>query len=88
MILQIILDGNNIKLVLQGDRKIVGELGWVGEYSLSEDLLSKIEELLRNHNINRDEIEKVTTRISSTSGVTSSRIVETVAKTWNVSKSG
>ena len=84
MILQIFLNGNDIKLTLKNGRKTVAESAWVGEYSLSEQLLPKIDELLRKNNIDKSEIKKVIPKISPTSGVTSSRIVQTVAKAWNM----
>lgn len=87
MYLTIDLDGNNIKLSIKDGRKIVAESFWSGEYSLSEQLLPKIDELLKKNKIDKSEIEKVTTKISQISGVTSSRIVQTVAKAWNIGMS-
>ena len=78
------LDGNNIKLTLKNGSKIVDSLEWVGEYSLSEQLLPKIDELLKKNKIDKKEITKVVPKISKISGVTSSRIVQTVAKAWNI----
>lgn len=83
MVLYIFLDGNNIKLSIKSGRKIIAELGWDGEYSLSEQLLPKIDELLKKNKILKQEIVKVMPKISKVSGVTSSRIVQTVAKAWN-----
>lgn len=82
MNLVIELDGNDIKLTIKSGRKVVGEFSWQGEYSLSEQLLPKIDELLRKNKVDKKEIKKVLTKISPTSGVTSSRIVQTVAKAW------
>jgi len=82
MNLLIELDGNNIKLTLKNGRKTVDELLWLGEYTLSEQLLPKIDELLKKNKIDKKEIKKVQTKISKTSGVTSARIVQTVAKAW------
>ncbi|HBI34314.1 MAG TPA: hypothetical protein DEA43_01820 [Candidatus Moranbacteria bacterium] len=84
MILQISLDGNDIKLTLKDGRKIVDELSWNDEYTLSEKLLPNIDELLRKNKISKSKIEKVTTKISKTSGVTSARIVRTIAAAWNL----
>ena len=84
MILIIFLDGNNIKLTLKNGNKVVDSSEWLGEYSLSEQLLPKIDELLRKNKIDKNEITKVIPKISKTSGVTSSRIVQTVAKAWNM----
>lgn len=86
MTLKIELDGNDIRLSLKDGRKIVGESAWSDEYSLSEKLLPKIDELLSRHRISKKEIAKVTARISKTSGVTSTRIVQTVVKAWNVAR--
>jgi tRNA A37 threonylcarbamoyladenosine modification protein TsaB len=84
MLLQISLDGNDIKLTLKDGRKVVDELAWNDEYTLSERLLPNIDALLRKNKISKKQIEKVTTKITKTSGVTSIRIVQTVAKAWNV----
>ena len=84
MNLIIFLDGNDIKLVIKNGKKIVAESSWSDEYSLSEQLLPKIDALLKKNKIAKQNIEKVIPKISKTSGVTSSRIVQTVAKTWNV----
>ncbi|KKP94387.1 MAG: hypothetical protein US25_C0031G0001 [Candidatus Moranbacteria bacterium GW2011_GWE1_36_7] len=85
MILQISLDGNDIKLTLKDGRKRVDELSWNDEYTLSEKLLPNIDDLLRKNKVSKNKIEKVTTKISKTSGVTSARIVRTVAAAWKIS---
>jgi hypothetical protein len=83
MNLIISLDVNDIKLTLKDGRKIVGELSWSDEYTLSEKLLPNIDALLKKHNIGKEKVTKVTAKITKISGVTSSRIVQTVAKGWN-----
>lgn len=82
MILQISLDVNDIKLTLKEGRKVVDELAWNDEYTLSEKLLPNIDVLLKRNKVSKHDVEKVTTKISKTSGVTSSRIVQTLAKAW------
>ena len=57
MILYIFLDGNNIKLSIKLGRKIIAEHAWQGEYSLSEQLLPKINELLRKNKIPKEKVE-------------------------------
>lgn len=86
MILMIELDGNNIKLIIKSNHKTIAESSWSGEYSLSEQLLPKIDEFLGKNGISKKEVEEVKTKISKTSGVTSSRIVQTVAKCWTEAK--
>jgi len=86
MILQINLDVNDIKLTLKDGRKIVGELAWNDEYTLSEKLLPNIDVLLKKNKIAKSKIEKVLTKITKNSGVTSIRIVKTVASGWNLTK--
>jgi hypothetical protein len=86
MNLLISLDGNNIKLILKDGRKIVDELFWNDEYTLSEKLLPNIDALLKKSKVKKEEVEKVTTKITKTSGVTSARIVQTVARAWNAGK--
>ena len=80
------LDGNNIKLIIKNGKKIVGQSSWSDGYSLSEQLLPKIDALLKKSNISKRDITKIIPKISKTSGVTSSRIVQTVAKAWNVAQ--
>ena len=84
MILYIFLDGNNIKLSIKLGRKIIAEHAWQGEYSLSEQLLPKINELLRKNKIPKEKVEKIIPKISEISGVTSTRIVQSVVKAWNI----
>jgi hypothetical protein len=83
MELIIALDGNNITLTIKEGERVIDELAWTGEYTLSEQLLLKIDELLLKNGLNREAVDKVLTSISSTSGVTSSRIVQTIAQAWN-----
>lgn len=82
MNLVISLEGNNIKLIIKNGSKIIAESSWEGEYSLSEQLLPRIDVLLKKNKISKQAITKVVPKISQTSGVTSSRIVQTVAKAW------
>ena len=77
------LDGNDIKLTIKNGKKLVAESSWTGEYFLSEQLLPKIDALLKKNSILKQDITKIVPKISKTSGVTSSRIVQTVAKAWN-----
>jgi hypothetical protein len=86
MILIISLDGNDIRLILKDGRKIVGELFWNDEYTLSEKLLPNIDTLLKSSKVKKEQVDKVTTKITKTSGVTSARIVRTVAAAWNVAR--
>lgn len=86
MNLIITLDVNNISLILKNGRKIVDEFVWTDEYTLSEQLLPNIDALLRKNKVKKAEVEKVMTKITKNSGVTSARIVQTLAKAWNISK--
>ena len=86
MNLIISLDVNNINLTLKDGKKIVGELAWTDEYTLSEKLLPNIDALLKKNNVSKHDVEKVTTKISKISGVTSARIVKTVASGWNLAR--
>ncbi|MDD5397340.1 MAG: hypothetical protein PHW24_04805 [Candidatus Moranbacteria bacterium] len=86
MNLIISLNINDIKLTLKDGRKIVGEVSWSDEYTLSEQLLPNIDALLKKCKVKKEDVEKVTTKISKTSGVTSARIVRTVASGWNVGR--
>ncbi|HOW60866.1 MAG TPA: hypothetical protein P5548_03775 [Candidatus Moranbacteria bacterium] len=84
MILYIFLDGNNIKLSIKSGRKIIAEHAWQGEYSLSEQLLPKINELLRKNKIPKEKVERIIPKVSEISGVTSTRIVQSIVKAWNI----
>jgi tRNA A37 threonylcarbamoyladenosine modification protein TsaB len=86
MNLVISLDINNISLQIKAGRKVVGELSWVGEYTLNEKLLPNIDALLKKNKISPQEIKKVIAKISKNSGVTSTRIVQTLAKGWNAAQ--
>ena len=78
------LDGNDIKLIIKNGKKIVAESSWSDEYSLSEQLLPRIDALIKKNKISKNNIVKVIPKISKISGVTSSRIVQTVARAWNI----
>lgn len=84
MRLIISLDINDISLILKDGRKTVGEFSWTDEYTLSEKLLPNIDALLKKHKVSKHEVQKVVTKISKNSGVTSARIVQTVAKAWEL----
>ena len=83
MNLIISLDVNDIKLTIKDGRKTVGELFWTGEYTLSELLLPNIDKLFRENKISKSKVTKASAKITKNSGVTSSRIVQTVVKAWN-----
>lgn len=87
MTLQISLAGNNIELTLKDGKKVVDKLAWDDEYTLSEKLLPNIEALLKKNKIDKRQLGKVTTKITKNSGVTSARIVQTVARAWNAGSS-
>ena len=77
------LDVNDIRLQLKDSRKVVGELSWTGEYTLSEMLLPNIDKLLKENYISKNEVTKAAAKITKASGVTSTRIVQTIVKAWN-----
>ncbi|EKD58445.1 MAG: hypothetical protein ACD_56C00123G0005 [uncultured bacterium] len=87
MNLIISLDVNDISLQLKDGRKIVGELAWSDEYTLSEMLLPNVDKLLRQSKVSKNQISKASAKISKGSGVTSTRIVQTVVKAWNAGSS-
>lgn len=84
MNLTIELNGNQITLIIKKNNKVIDRHSWVGEYSLSEQLLPKIDELLKKNKIFKKDIKKIIPKISKISGVTSARIVQTVTKAWNL----
>lgn len=84
MDLIISLDGSDIKLILKDGEKVSAERGWHGEHALSEKLLGEIEELLAECSVQKEEVARIIPQISSVSGVTSRRIVEAVAKAWDL----
>lgn len=86
MIIEINLDKNNIKLILKNGRNIVDEIFWAGEYTLNEKLLFEIDKMLKKNKIKKLDIEKIVPKISKNSGVTSSRIVMTLTKSWTSAK--
>lgn len=83
MNLIISLDVNNITLTLKDGRKVVDEFSWTGEYTLNEQLLPSIDKLLKKNKITPQEVTKATAKITKESGVTSTRIVQTLVKGWN-----
>jgi hypothetical protein len=83
MKLQINLDKNDIDIIIKNGRKVVALFSWTDEYTLSEKLLPNIDKLLNKNKIKREQIGEVSAKITKDSGVTSSRIVQTLARTWN-----
>lgn len=83
MNLIISLDKNDIKLTLKDGRKIVDEFFWNGEYTLNEQLLPNIDKLLKKNKIAPEKVQRAVCRITKDSGVTSTRIVQTLVKGWN-----
>lgn len=86
MNLIIFLDKNDIKLTLKNGRKTIDEFAWNGEYTLNEQLLPNIDKLLKKNKIDSEKVEKAIAKISKDSGVTSTRIVQTLVKGWNTAQ--
>ena len=72
------------KLTLKDGRKIIGQFAWTDEYTLSEKLLPNIDALLKKNEVSKKDVQKITTKITKNSGVTSKRIVQTIAKGWGL----
>lgn len=86
MILQINLKNSQISLILKNDGKTVAETSWLEDRSLSEKLLSKIDDFLKDASVEPKNVEKVEVETDLAEGYTSRRILETVAKTWEFAK--
>ena len=84
MLLEIILQKRNVKLIIKVGEEIIAEHGWEGDLSLSEKLLLEIDNLLKKNNLSNSQIEKAVAIYDDESSVTSARIVQTVADAWNV----
>ena len=84
MILEIILDKKNVRIVIKNNNEVVAETGWEGDLSLSEKLLLEIDRMLSEKGISKSEIKKVNAVYDDKSSVTSARIVQTVADAWNI----
>ncbi len=83
MILKITLEQGEVKLEIKKEGKNFAQKQWQGELSLSEKLLSEIDNLLKENKISKDQIEKIETFHNDKSSVTSVRIIQTVADAWN-----
>lgn len=86
MIIEINLNGNTVDVILKNGDEIVDSETWPAGNELSTQLLPKIDSILKKNSLNAIDIENVSTHVSETSGITSARIVETIALAWNNAK--
>lgn len=75
-----------IKLCLIQKEKQMDALEFSGNHSLSEILLSKIDELIAKNELKLSDIEKMTVKSNIPDNLTTVRIAKIVAKTFNFSK--
>lgn len=86
MIIEINLNGNTVDVILKNGDEIVDSETWPAGNELSTQLLPKIDSILKKNSLKAIDIENVSTHVSETSGITSARIVETIALAWNNAK--
>lgn len=78
---------NKAILSLKDKKILIDELSWSGNLNLSEKLLSEIDSLLIKNNLKSSDIEKIMVKSNISDNLTTIRIAEIVAKTFNFSKS-
>lgn len=86
MLLEIILEKRNVRIVIKNGDNIVAEKSWQGDLSLSEKLLVEIDRLLKSNGLSVDQVTKAEAIYDEESSVTSARIIQTVADAWNITK--
>lgn len=82
MILEISLNERKVTLFLRKGDDVIAEHSWEDENALSERLLGEIDNFLSRNSVKKEDIEKVESRAEN-AGLTSGRIIKTVADGWN-----
>lgn len=79
------MEEKEMALNLWDEDEIVGTLEWTDSNDLLEILISKVDELLKNHNLVIQDIHTSEFINHATTGVTSQRIAKTIMETLNYS---
>ncbi|KKP68858.1 MAG: hypothetical protein UR66_C0003G0123 [Candidatus Moranbacteria bacterium GW2011_GWE1_35_17] len=77
---------DKVSLLLKDKKKIVDEISWKERLDLSEKLLFVIDKLLVKNNLKSSDMSKMIVKYDISDNLTTVRISEMVAKTFNFSK--
>ncbi|MFC1609246.1 hypothetical protein ACFL3M_03600 [Patescibacteria group bacterium] len=80
--LEIKIEDNKITLILRKDDEVVDEMDWSEHQNLSAELLGKIDELITENGVDRNDV-KVSVNTGIEERFTTVRIAKVVADTFN-----
>lgn len=77
---------NGMGMYLKDGDILVDKTGWNGKFDLSEKLLVEIDKLIAKNGLKTENIEKMSVKSHISDNLTTVRIAEIVAKTFNFYK--
>jgi len=83
MHLELYLTQDIALLYLKDKKKIIDSSIWLENNNLSQKLLSEIDKIIRKNKLKKEDIQKIEVKSDIPVGYTTTRIAETVAKTYN-----
>ncbi|MDH4330609.1 MAG: hypothetical protein OEV93_03600 [Candidatus Moranbacteria bacterium] len=81
--IEIKIEDNKITLILKNEDQVVDELSWSEKHNLSGELLGRIDELITNNNVERNDVKNVWVNTDIDEKFTTVRIAKVVANTFN-----
>ena len=83
MKLELHLTKDKATLYLKDGRKIIDKVEWLENNNLSQKLLLEIDKIIRKNKLKKEDIKKIEVKSDIPVGYTTTRIAQTVAKTYN-----
>ena len=83
MKLELYLTKNKAALYLKDGNKILDKTQWLENNNLSQRLLLEIDKIIRKNKLKKKDIEKIEVKSDIPVGYTTTRIAQTIAKTYN-----
>lgn len=80
------IEDKKVKISLFKGKKEVDFVDILDEYKLSEVLLPEIDRILKKNGLKAEEIERIEVKSDQNDNFTTTRIVKSVANTWNWAK--
>jgi tRNA A37 threonylcarbamoyladenosine modification protein TsaB len=83
MRLELRLTENKATLFLRDGRKIIDKTEWLENNNLSQKLLLEVDKIIRKNKLKKEDIKKIEVKSDIPVGYTTTRIAQTIAKTFN-----
>jgi tRNA A37 threonylcarbamoyladenosine modification protein TsaB len=83
MKLELYLTQEKATLYLKDGKKIIDRMEWPEKNNLSQKLLLEVDRIIRKNRLKKKDIKKIEIKSDIPVGYTTTRIAETVAKTYN-----